>query len=360
MGEIRTKERFKNVDFLRFIMAIFIVMFHGRSSAIFNHTILPTLTHCNVCVDFFFIMAGFFLFNKIKNENTFDFAKKRFLRLAPMIWLVLLIIIIADIFIKETAFSFSNNILRALLLSNIGFAPSVGGTLQLGVVWFVPVLFWVSIFYFYIHKIFEKKYLNLIIWLIIIFSYALYYTNNGFGTGGHSKTLYHFADIGVLRGLAGIGIGYFISMLYKSNKQKQYSKNEKIIINLLEIYLCSFLINYLLLTAKLPGKSGFLYIVTFSILFYLFLIKQGWISKFFENNIWTSLGNASYAIYIMHFPMISILHFTLYKHYANFVDTHTLLIFILQTILAVIFGIFIHYIFEKPINRIINKYSAKT
>lgn len=205
-------ERFKNIDFLRFILAVMIVMFHYRGCLS-----IKIFSHCNVCVDFFFIIAGFFLFNNIKNENTFTFARKRFWRLVPMIWLLLLIIIIADIFIKETSFSFSNNILRALLLSNIGFAPSVGGTFQLGVLWFVPVLFWVSIFYFYIHKIFEKKYLNLIIWLIIIFSYTLYYTNNGFGTGGHSKTLYHFADIGVLRGLAGIGLGYFISMLYKTD-----------------------------------------------------------------------------------------------------------------------------------------------
>lgn len=343
-------ERFKNIDFLRFILAVMIVMFHYRGCLS-----IKIFSHCNVCVDFFFIIAGFFLFNNIKNENTFTFARKRFWRLVPMIWLLLLIIIIADIFIKETSFSFSNNILRALLLSNIGFAPSVGGTFQLGVLWFVPVLFWVSIFYFYIHKIFEKKYLNLIIWLIIIFSYTLYYTNNGFGTGGHSKTLYHFADIGVLRGLAGIGLGYFISMLYKTYFLKNCTTCIKWFITGCEVFLMSFLAYYLLFTTKLPGKSGFVYIVTFSMLFYLFLSKQGYISKFFEKDFWTALGNSSYAIYIMHFPMFRILHFTIYKHYSDFVSTHSILVFAIQTMLAILFGIFIHYIFEKPVGKYLKK-----
>lgn len=355
MPEKTVKEHFKNVDFLRFIFAIIIVMFHGRNATVLPYLLFPTFKHCHVCVDFFFIISGFFLFYSIKNIDTVTFAIKRFFRLAPMVWFIVLFTIIASIFIKEENFTLSNIILRCLLLSNIGFAPSTEGALSLGITWFVSVLFWVSIFYFYIHKIFDKKYLNLIIWLIIIFSYALYYSNNHFGTGGHTHTLYHFADIGVLRGLAGIGIGYFISELYKSTFLKQCSKNLKLVITGVEIFSISFLSYYLFFTAKLPGKSGFVYIVVFSILFYLFLSKQGFISKLLEKDIWRELGNASYAIYIIHFPLFKVLHFTLYKHFANFVNSHTLLTFILQTIFAIIIGILVHHLYEIPINRLIKK-----
>lgn len=355
MGENNVKERFKNVDFLRFILAVIIVMFHGKNASVLPTTIFPTLKHCNICVDFFFIISGFFLFKNIKVGDTLTFAKKRFLRLAPMIWIVILFTFIVSLLVKEASFSFDGNILRCLLLAHISLAPSTGENMRLGATWFVPVLFWTSIFYFYIHKIFEKKYLNLIIWLIIIFSYTLYYSNNNFGTGGHTKTIYHFANIGVLRGLAGIGIGYFISMLYKSDFLKKCSKFGKITITIIEGFLISFLSYYMLFTTKLPGKSGFLYIVTFTILFYLFLIKQGFISKILENNICTTLGNSSYSIYIMHFPLLRVLHFTLYQHFATFVNFHLIFVFVLQTIFAVIFGIIIHYIFEKPINRFIKK-----
>lgn len=355
MSEKIVKEYFKNVDFLRFVLAVIIVMFHGSKASVFPYLLFPTFKHCNICVDFFFIISGFFLFYSIKNIDTVAFAIKRFFRLAPMVWFIVLFTIIASIFIHNAPFSLGNIILRCLLLSNIGFAPSIGEKLRLGVTWFVPVLFWVSIFYFYIHKIFDKKYLNLIIWLIIIISYALYYSNNHFETGGHTHTLYHFADIGVLRGLAGIGIGYFISELYKSNFLKQCSKILKLVITGVEIFSISFLSYYLFFTTELPGDSGFVYIVMFSILFYLFLSKQGYISKLLEKNIWRELGNASYAIYIIHFPLFRVLHFTLYKHFANFVNSHTLLTFVLQTIFAIIVGILVHYLYEIPINKLIKK-----
>lgn len=344
-------ERFKNIDFLRFILAVIIVIFHYRGY--FNFQLFA---HCNVCVDFFFIIAGFFLFKNIKGGDTFSFAKKRFLRLVPMLWLIVGLVLLVSLFISNIKCSLGDNILRLFFLQSLGFSPETNGkNTGLVVTWFIPVLFWVSIFYFYIHKIFEKKYLNLIIWLIIIFSYVLYYSGNKFGTGGHAHTLYHFADVGVLRGLAGIGLGYFISMLYKTDFLKNCTTGIKWFITGCEIFLMSFLAYYLLFTTKLPGKSGFVYIVTFSMLFYLFLSKQGYISKFFEKDFWTALGNSSYAIYIMHFPMFRILHFTIYKHYSDFVSTHSILVFAIQTMLAILFGIFIHYIFEKPVGKYLKK-----
>ncbi len=66
-------------------------------------------------------------------------------------------------------FNFNNNILSVFLLNNIGFSMEHGATSQ---EWFVAALFWISLFYFYINKIFTRKYLNLIIWVITILSLA--------------------------------------------------------------------------------------------------------------------------------------------------------------------------------------------
>ena len=73
--------RFYNVDFFRFIFAIMIVIYHVKTdmgTKVLGDYI-PGLLHWHVCVDFFFIISGFFLFNTINTtQSTFNFAKKKF------------------------------------------------------------------------------------------------------------------------------------------------------------------------------------------------------------------------------------------------------------------------------------------
>lgn len=343
------KEKFKNVEFLRFIFAIFIVFYHFRS--IIKGTLeqyVPGITHCNICVEFFFIIAGFFLFSNLKtNTDTVKFALKRFFRLAPLIWFSTVCFLVLSL-ISKFHFSFDNHILRMLLLSNIGFSSKVEATV---IHWFIPVLFWCSLFYFYISKIFDKKYLNLIMWLIVIFScsFALNYMN--FTTGGQTKNIYYVINIGVMRGLAAMGVGYFISMLYNSDFLKTCSKKMQIIISSIEIYLVTFLAHYLLFTNKIPGKTPFLYVVMFSALFFLFLRKKGIISKLLDNNLFYTLGASSYAIYVMH-PVVSIyFKHLVFKHNTALINQHALVYILIVGISAIAVGILTHYFVEKPINK---------
>lgn len=355
------KEKFKNIELLRFIFAVLIIMFHFRVCPtirpIIEHA-LPGLYHCNVCVDFFFIMAGFFLFNTINTtQPTFEFAQKRFFRLAPLLWLFIFFQYLLSITI-HTSFSLDGSILKLLLLHNIGFAPNTGGPGSI-VTWFISAIFWTSLFYFYITKIIDKKYLNLVISLITICSLGLLLNYSDFNTGGNTTNIYYFINTGILRGLYGIGIGYFISMLYKSNFLKNCSKKVQYLISFLEIFCIGFLTHFLLSNKVLPGKSGFLYIVIFSILFYLFLIKKGIISKLLNNDLSVKLGAYSYAIYVMH-PLIG----TIFNKYIfissnQFIMNHIKLFYTSEILTAIIFSIIIHHLFEKPINKLISIKLAK-
>ncbi len=336
-------KRFRNIDLLRFIFAVLIVIFHiGNSNYTHDllHHALPGIVHCNICVDFFFIMAGFFLFNTINTaQSTFEFAKKRFLRLAPLIWIFVLISFLSSL-IFNTAFSFDKNITKLFLLNNLGFDPGMH------VLWFVSVLFWVSLFYFYLEKITDKKYLNLIIWLITVscFGMHLHYTN--FSTGGNTNNICYFINVGVLRGLYGIGIGYFISMIYKIGFLQKCTKFQAYVITTVEAFCLIFLTHYMLSTSKLPGKSGFLYILIFCILFYLFLISKGFLSKFFNNNLSTILGSTSYAIYVMHYIVIPIFDKKIFPHFNNIA-----LITIIEILSCILFGVITHYFIEKPLTQ---------
>ena len=155
------KIRFYNVDFLRFLLAVQIVVRHQicKWAGLDDFTALVSskFNLWSIAVEFFFILAGFFMFLGIKKEtDTLDFAKKRFLRLAPLVWFLVIISAIISPVIN-VKFSYDGNILTIPLMHSIGFTPTsiTGGTIN-GTIWFVSVLFWCSLFYFYIYKIFDK------------------------------------------------------------------------------------------------------------------------------------------------------------------------------------------------------------
>ena len=66
-----SSQRITSIDSLKFIMAIFIVMFH--TSALFKFDIFYIPVHGDLGVEFFFLVSGFFLcasyFNYIQNHN---------------------------------------------------------------------------------------------------------------------------------------------------------------------------------------------------------------------------------------------------------------------------------------------------
>ena len=71
----------------------------------------------NKAVEFFFIISGFFLiygFNK--NLSTFDFIKKKIIRLSPLMLFFNIIYIIISLFTKSIKYDTYNNILSLLFL----------------------------------------------------------------------------------------------------------------------------------------------------------------------------------------------------------------------------------------------------
>ena len=360
---IKTKERFQNVDFLRFIFSIDILLYHFY--VVFNKILssqtldTPTIyqyvfrnfRYGFICVDFFFIISGFFLFKNInKEEDTFNFAINRITRLLPTILFAILVYLIFSLFIDGMNFNFNNNILSVFLLNNIGFSMEHGATSQ---EWFVAALFWISLFYFYINKIFTRKYLNLIIWVITILSLAFTININYPNFAGNRQISFVIVNHGIVRALGGIGVGYFISMLYNS-KFLQNIKTNNLIISILEIYCCSFLIFYR------PGNY-FLYIVIFSILFYLFIIRKGLLSKLLNNKLSSTIGSYSYSIYIMHIFVYTVLKHSIVLPHPKFVLSHSILFLELTIITSLIVGILTYYFFEKPITKYLkNKFLAKT
>lgn len=172
----------------------------------------------NKSVEFFFIISGFFLiygFNK--NLSTFDFIKKKIIRLSPLMLFFNIIYLILSLFTKSIKYDTYNNILSLLFLGNIGVTKSHG---NLRIFWYVSVLFWVSFLYFYLLKYFERKNINLFSAISIWFSYVFMIQARNGNISDILKTYNNIFVVGLLRGLGGMGIGYFIGSIYKENEDK--------------------------------------------------------------------------------------------------------------------------------------------
>lgn len=157
-------------------------------------------TYSGYIVECFFIISGYFLFKKIKsnpNLPVVDFIVDKIVRLGPVLWFSILINVIF----------FSQNIYDALFQGC--FLQCVGLSLNYrGINWYISPFFWASIFLFCFPKLMKEKHAVFLIGVLTYFSYVINinYCNGGLGR----ETVYGFLNLGLLRAIGGIGLGYII------------------------------------------------------------------------------------------------------------------------------------------------------
>lgn len=348
--------KFKNIEFLRFFLA-WVVVIHHVNRRLLNKNLFGGLYknylsqhNGNKAVEFFFIISGFFLiygFNK--NLSTFDFIKKKIIRLSPLMLFFNIIYIIISLFTKSIKYDTYNNILSLLFLGNIGVTKAYGNLG--GFVWHVSVLFWVSFLYFYLLKYFERKNINLFSAISIWFSYVFMIQARNGNISNILKTYNNIFVVGLLRGLGGMGIGYFIASIYKDNEDKienmEFNKITTFFITLLEVFLFSWSVYYLIIH-KMSYRNNIIFILFFIILFILFLIKKGLFTKLLDNNLSVILGRYSYSIYITHFFVLNMLRTFFWKKYINIIIIHPLLNVVMTMLLVLISSILVYHLVEKP------------
>lgn len=332
--------KFKDIEFLRFFLSCVILVFH-LNSLFWGKGYLA--------VDFFFIISGFFLISKFdKNLSFIDFIKKKIIRLWPLMVFVNFLYLIIHIFAKSVKYHKYDNLLESLFLGNIGLTISRG---NLGAFWYVSVLFWCSLLYFYLLKYFERKNVNLFVALSVWFSYTfLIHAKNGV-VEGLIETFNNIFVVGILRGLGGIGIGYFIGLFYKMYENRinstKLNKTTTLFITVLEVYLFSWSLYYLILH-KISYKNDIISILYFTILFILFLIKKGLFTRLLDNNYSVILGRYSYSIYSVHLFVMDLLINTFWKSHKDFVSLHPVTNFTVTVLLVFIFAILTYHFVEKP------------
>lgn len=338
------KEKYHNVEFLRFIFAIIIVYFHILHNNIMRFigsnqdyvTLAQLSNKAGYIVECFFIISGYFLYKNLNNLNSIEtpnFIWKKFVRLWPVLVFSLII---------EVLF-FRLNIYTAIF--NSVFLQCIGLSLDYkGINWYISPLFWTLIFYYAVFKNFDNKKAYVVLGGICYFSYL---TNISFCNGGFGReTVWGIVNLGLTNALANIGLGIFIGKTLDVTEKVKISFNSKFMsltISLLEICCILFLVRYFLL--GLEYKNAFIVVIVFSILFVCFIKKRGLISNLLNMKIFSELGKYVYSIYVMQQISFNILQRTLWK---TTIVNDTVICILISLIFSVFLGLFTYHTIEKP------------
>ena len=352
------------MEILRIIGCISIVFIH-----LFSHQLLDSVNKVEIyaklatlnssgrmAVEMFFIISGLLFSIKLDlKQPIFDFVKKKLIRLYP----VLVFVVSASAIIGALGlikFSIFDNLLALFLLNGTGLVLKIVNTTIM--FWYVSAMLWTMLLFMYLLKNFEKKYVDLLIVLLIFFSYTfVIHALNG-RMYGPVFTYYNFINIGMLRAFGGIGLGYLIGEWYKIYYEKiehaMVSTKTKILITLAE-FACLFFIIYNLLLHNIKFDNRIIFVIVFAITIMLFISKKGSISKFLDNKIFSKVSRYTYSIYMVHLLVFDTIKGSLWKKQPDFLYSHPVLNLVIALTCVALLGIFVHHVVEVPSAKFLRK-----
>lgn len=289
------KKRNYAIDFFRMVFMIIICVHH------FQGSIDATFIYSGyLCVEFFFILSGFYLFQsfqKNKEQDALQYTIKRVKRMYPHYIFSLIICLLAVVCsqVIKNDFDVVNIIYKILaelfMVQNIGF---FNGGLNTPL-WYISVLIIGGYIIYGILKKDEKVFLRILGPIFIIFTFNLIKSN--------SNTIENWNSINglylpLLRGMADLMIGCLLAEILNkySNKIDFLIEKRKIIAFIAEIS------TYVLLAYIILFQTDYeMYCLILFPLLIIFAYSQKSISsKLFNREIYKNNGNLTYAMYLNH------------------------------------------------------------
>lgn len=293
--------KIQQLTFLRFLAAIAIVFFHFAQNL--KPFCLPDLKvfveRWNSGVSFFFVLSGFIMI--IANQKQvkikfIDFFSKRIFRIYPMYLLALGAIVLYHT-LTHTTIVYKDLLLNIFILQS--WIPTKALTYNFPS-WTIPVeFFFYLLFPFFFNFVYRKvsfksvTVMIILLWIVSqVLIHSLRYSDWYLEDKEFSKSILFYNPITHLNQFL---IGILFGLLFLKSTRK---KNMVFPILIACTILCAVLFysEYFLLTL------GFLAPI-FALLIYLVSIDNGPITKFFSLPFNVYLGEISYSIYILQFPV---------------------------------------------------------
>lgn len=304
------------------------------------HHFAPCLKIWNagfLVVEFFFILSGFLLVLMFKPEKTVvSFIKNKWIRFMPL-----------TVFGGMAFIVFEQNIDATRLFSDLFYYACTGITQRGGYnppAWYISVLMVVSGFYFYMMKNMKKETVNLLIAVFVLFT-SVYVVRFGDKiTGVISGRL--------MRGVACVGLGYFLAEIYKLLKDKAVVHQKAY--NLLEFGVFVFATLNIFIKPWYAGRV--VACLAFAGLILMFALRKGAVSNFFEKPVFAKIAKYCLAVYLTHYVIChKILNLLLAKH-RDWILSHSAVSIACILLSVVALGVFAHHVIEKPATKALKEW----
>ncbi|HEY1193469.1 acyltransferase [Flavobacterium sp.] len=333
--------KIEQLTFTRFLAAISIVIFHfGKKSFLFNNDIVRSLFfNADVCVSYFFILSGFVMMLAYGNKTSLsarDYLRNRFARIYPLYFLAILIVLFLQIRTKNidlTGLIFNIFMIQAWIPGYVLSCNPPGWSLSVELIFYI-------LFPFIFNRIFKKVKIEKIAVLIIgfwIVSQIVFLSL--FSTYEQESNLKDFLMYSPIMHLNEFFIGNLAGFIFVHKLQNKKGNYD------VPILILTVLI-FFALKSSINFHNGLL-AVLFIPLIIVISLNTGFISRIFKKKSFVFLGEISYAIYILQFPVYSLFSAYTIKKYLHINDVTV--VFLLQLIILIIISSVLYLYVEKPI-----------
>ncbi|WP_150114837.1 acyltransferase family protein [Chryseobacterium sp. IHB B 17019] len=337
------------ITFTRFVAAMAIVISHFKKDLFLYkiNYISDIFLKANVGVSYFFILSGFIMivaYHRKAKIDYLDFYRNRFARIYPLYVVGLLLFLVT----KYSGFSFYKLFLylfgiqswipgEALVLNFPGWSISVEFLFYL----IFPLLY----NYFYSKGNKSIWVITILIWITTqVFSNL--YVNSSMFKGPHTVSyefVHYFPLLHINEFLMGNLAGLFFVKNFREN-------NYDVIISLIFMAILLSLI-----FVPLNFHNG-LMAVFFIPLIYFISCNNGILTTIFSLKPLEYLGEISYAIYIVHIPVLYILRSVLWDYFQIYESNGVFWVYVL--VLIFVSALFYQFI-EKPLRNYLKKLKVK-
>ena len=325
------------MELLRIIFTFVIVFYHMRNR-------IKIFSQGRYAVELFFILSGFFFALTYERTPTIiDFIKRKIIRFTPLIVFCSLF----GVFFRNKA-SFSALSADWFFWGNTLF----NGDSYSGAAWYISVLIWITLLFYYLLKTQRKETACTVIAVLTFFAYLACVR---FGWGrlqglGDKENLGYLIPQSLMRGIGGIGLGFFIALFY-SEKDMKISLFKPWQYTLAELALLILPCVSMFYKPMFPDNVMVL-IADFAGLIYLFAVKKGYVSRFLEKPCFARISRYCLAIYLSHqtiaFPILDRLKIS------SFFTSRPAIAFI-YIASSFIVGFTIYHTVERPIGQALKK-----